>query len=121
MATPRSAADRARRIRVVLWVILLANWAVAAAKLVTGLSSGSAALTADGLHSFVDGGSNIVGLVAMWFSGQPPDAEHPYGHEKFEALASLGIGAMIGPAIGGWLYDDVSPAAPFSLPVPNDE
>ncbi len=94
MAMQRS--DRAQRIRAVLWATLAANWVVAAAKLGVGLSSGSAALTADGLHSFVDGGSNVVGLVAMWISAQPPDANHPYGHEKFEALASLAIGALIG-------------------------
>jgi cation diffusion facilitator family transporter len=87
--------DRGRRIRLVLWTILAANWAVAAVKLALGLSSGSAALTADGLHSTVDGASNVVGLVAMWFAGRPPDADHPYGHEKFEALASLAIGGMI--------------------------
>ena len=79
-----------------LWGILAANWVVAGAKLALGLASGSAALTADGLHSFVDGGSNVVGLVAMRIAALPPDANHPYGHEKFEALASLGIGAMIG-------------------------
>lgn len=82
-----------------LWAILVANWAVAGVKLALGLSSGSSALTADGLHSFVDGGSNVVGLVAIWFAAQPPDPEHPYGHEKFEALASLAIGGMIGVAM----------------------
>lgn len=79
-----------------LWVILFANWAVAALKLGYGLVSGSAALSADGLHSFIDGASNVIGLVAMWVAAQPPDDNHPYGHEKFEALASLAIGAMIG-------------------------
>lgn len=90
---------RAARIRRVLWAILIANWAVAAAKLVLGALAGSAALVADGLHSVVDGGSNVLGLVAMWIAGRPPDANHPYGHEKFEALASLGIGAMIGVSL----------------------
>ncbi len=90
-----AGSDRAQKIRRVLWVILLANWGVAGAKLTLGLVAGSTALTADGLHSFVDGGSNIVGLVAMWFAAQPPDADHPYGHEKFEALASLAIAGMI--------------------------
>ena len=92
-ATP-PGTERARRIRRVLWGILAANWVVAGAKLALGLASGSAALTADGLHSFVDGGSNVVGLVAMRIAALPPDANHPYGHEKFEALASLGIGAF---------------------------
>jgi cation diffusion facilitator family transporter len=100
LSTPNIAAgsltDRARQVRRVLWAILAANWIVSLAKLTFGWLAGSAALTADGLHSFVDGGSNVVGLVAMWIASQPPDENHPYGHEKFEALASLAIGAMIG-------------------------
>jgi cation diffusion facilitator family transporter len=97
MISPVSrGSERARQIRFVLWAILIANWVVAAVKLAFGLVSGSAALSADGLHSFIDGGSNVIGLVAMWIAAQPPDENHPYGHEKFEALASLAIGAMIG-------------------------
>nr|WP_255208197.1 MULTISPECIES: cation diffusion facilitator family transporter [unclassified Myxococcus] len=76
--------------------ILVANWVVASAKLLFGMLSQSAAVTADGLHSFIDGGSNVLGLVAMGVASRPADEDHPYGHGKFEALASLGIGAMIG-------------------------
>ncbi len=91
-----SPLERNRKIRTVLAAILAANWAVALAKVVVGLSSGAAAVTADGLHSFIDGGSNVLGLVAMSVASRPADEDHPYGHGKFEALASLGIGAMIG-------------------------
>ncbi|QSQ16185.1 cation diffusion facilitator family transporter [Myxococcus landrumensis] len=96
--TDRSAElqQRSKNIRFVLFAILLANWVVAGAKLVFGLMSQSAAVTADGLHSFIDGGSNVLGLVAMGVASRPADEDHPYGHGKFEALASLGIGAMIG-------------------------
>src|SRR5687767_9774752 len=100
MHAPRpSQVERAATVRRVLFVILLANWAVAVAKLAFGLLSGSAAVTADGLHSFVDGGSNVLGLVAMSIAARPADEDHPYGHGKFEALASLGIGAMVGIAM----------------------
>jgi cation diffusion facilitator family transporter len=94
----RSVAQqqRSRKVRFVLLAILVANWVVAAAKLGFGLLSQSAAVTADGLHSFIDGGSNVLGLVAMGVASRPADEDHPYGHGKFEALASLGIGAMIG-------------------------
>ncbi|CAM3536349.1 cation transporter [Corallococcus sp. ZKHCc1 1396] len=88
--------ERNRKVRSVLLAILVANWVVAVAKLVFGLLAQSASVTADGLHSFIDGGSNVLGLVAMGVASQPADADHPYGHGKFEALASLGIGAMIG-------------------------
>ncbi|MBJ6764339.1 cation transporter [Myxococcaceae bacterium JPH2] len=97
-ATDRTLAlqERNRNVRIVLLAILVANWIVAAAKLGFGLLSQSASVTADGLHSFIDGGSNVLGLVAMWVASRPADEDHPYGHGKFEALASLGIGAMIG-------------------------
>jgi cation diffusion facilitator family transporter len=90
------AAGRNRAIQIVLWAILGANWLVAGAKLVLGVVIGSTAMTADALHSFIDGGSNVIGLVAMHFASQPADSEHPYGHQKFEALAALAIGAMVG-------------------------
>jgi cation diffusion facilitator family transporter len=81
---------------VVLWAILGANWLVAAGKLALGVYIDSTAMTADGLHSFIDGASNVIGLIAMHFASQPADEEHPYGHQKFEALAALAIGVMIG-------------------------
>ncbi len=89
-------ADRTRAIRRVLGAILIANWAVALAKVSVGLKSNLASVTADGLHSFIDGSSNILGLLAMGVAARPADDDHPYGHGKFEALASLGIGAMVG-------------------------
>ncbi len=93
------ATTRNRNIRVVLWLVLGANWLVAGAKLAMGLISGSTAMTSDGLPSLIDGGSNVIGLVAMHYASLPPDADHPYGHQKFEALASLAIGAMVGVGV----------------------
>jgi len=94
---PQAAhAERNRKVRRVLAAILAANWAVAIAKLAFGLLNHSASVTADGLHSFIDGSSNIIGLVAMTAAARPADEDHPYGHGKFEAIAALGIGAMIG-------------------------
>ncbi|HEX5750628.1 MAG TPA: cation diffusion facilitator family transporter [Archangium sp.] len=94
-----SQIQRNRKVRTVLATILVANWAVAVAKIVFGWMNDSAAVTADGVHSFIDGGSNVLGLVAMSVASRPADDDHPYGHGKFEALASLGIGMMIGIAM----------------------
>lgn len=91
--------ERNHQVRFVLWAILGANWLVAGGKLALGIIIGSAAMTADGLHSFIDGANNVIGLVAMHFSSQPADTDHPYGHQKFEALAALAIGAMIGVGV----------------------
>ncbi len=93
---PLTAAQRSTAIRRVLALILVANWVVAIAKLGLGVYHHLAALTADGLHSFIDGSSNVIGLIAMSIASRPADDDHPYGHGKFEALASLAIGAMVG-------------------------
>ena len=90
-----ATADRYRSIRTVLWAVLVLNLAVAAAKLVYGIISHSAAMEADGFASLFDGASNVIGLVGMWFAAQPADAEHPYGHAKFETFAAALIGIML--------------------------
>lgn len=87
--------ERSRGIKGVLWGILWLNMAVAAAKMAWGLVSGSAAMTADGVHSLTDGSGNVVALIAMRFAGQPLDEDHPYGHHKYESLASAAIGVML--------------------------
>ncbi|HSK47673.1 MAG TPA: cation diffusion facilitator family transporter, partial [Coriobacteriia bacterium] len=89
------AFERLVQIRRVLWIILLLNLGVATAKLVWGTVIHSAAMQADGFHSFFDGTSNIVGLVGMSLAARPADRDHPYGHYKYETYASAGIAAML--------------------------
>jgi cation diffusion facilitator family transporter len=90
MAPPDSAiADRTRRVRGVLLGILVANLAVVGVKFVVGLSIGSLAVVGDAIHSSVDALNNVFGLVVVRFASKGPDAEHPYGHAKFESLGAL--------------------------------
>ncbi|HHY37871.1 MAG TPA: cation transporter [Clostridia bacterium] len=86
---------RYREISKVLWQVLVLNWAVASAKIILGYLSGSASMTADGFHSLDDGASNIVGLIGIKIASRPVDEDHPYGHKKYETLASAAIGAML--------------------------
>ncbi len=46
--------ERTRRVERVLWIVLVLNLAVAAAKFFYGLASGSASMQADGIHSVFD-------------------------------------------------------------------
>ena len=84
-----------REIQKVLWLVLVLNWTVAAAKIIYGYMSGSTSMTADGFHSLADGTSNIIGLIGLHFCAQPMDEDHPYGHKKFETLFALGIAAIL--------------------------
>jgi len=68
---------------------------VAAGKLVFGIITKSASMTADGVHSFADGTNNIIGLLGLFISERPIDKTHPYGHQKYETLTALGIGGLL--------------------------
>ncbi|HXV18615.1 MAG TPA: cation diffusion facilitator family transporter [Candidatus Omnitrophota bacterium] len=83
--------ERARQVAKVLWITLGLNWGVAALKVLFGLATNCVSITADGVHSFSDGTSNVIGLIAMTIAGHPADRDHPYGHQKYETLASAGI------------------------------
>lgn len=85
-------------VRRVLWVTLALNVAVCAVKGAVGIATGSLAVLADALHSLTDGANNVLGLVVTRWSAPPPDREHPYGHQKFEALGALAIAALLGIA-----------------------
>ena len=83
------------KIRWVLVIVLVLNWGVAAAKMVLGFLTRCQSMTADGFHSLADGASNIVGLIGIALSSQPVDADHPYGHKKYETFFSLGIAVLL--------------------------
>ena len=67
-------------------------------KISLGIATGSLSLKADALHSVTDSANNILGLITNRFSSPKPDREHPYGHQKFEAVGALGIAAFLGIA-----------------------
>ncbi len=61
---------------------LAANAAIALAKLAGGLIGGSSALLAEAVHSLADTANQVLLLVSLKLGGNPPDAEHPFGHGK---------------------------------------
>ena len=95
LAAKDAVSTRMRSIRRVLWIVLVLNLAVAAAKYVYGAVTGSASMQADGIHSVFDSAGNVVGLVGIALASRPADEGHPYGHAKFETYASLVIGVLL--------------------------
>ncbi|MDD5503974.1 MAG: cation diffusion facilitator family transporter [Candidatus Omnitrophica bacterium] len=86
---------RFRKIRSILLAILLLNWIVAFIKIIYGHAVQSIAICADGLHSFSDGASNLVGLTGIWVASRPKDKDHPYGHKKYETFAAIIIAIIL--------------------------
>jgi cation diffusion facilitator family transporter len=82
-------------IRRVLVVTMALNFVATAVKIAAGISTGALSVVADGLDSLFDGLSNGIGLAGLYAASKPPDAEHPYGHRKFETLAALSISFLL--------------------------
>ncbi|MCX5716466.1 MAG: cation diffusion facilitator family transporter [Candidatus Omnitrophica bacterium] len=82
-------------IRKVLIAVLVLNWLVSFMKVIYGIMTGCASMRADGLHSFSDGASNIIGLIGIWVASQPVDKDHPYGHKKYETFSAVGIAILL--------------------------
>ena len=83
--------QRYEEVSRVLSRVLILNLVVALAKIALGLVSGAVSVLSDGFHSLTDGASNLVAMIGVRVARQPPDEDHPYGHRKFETLASVGI------------------------------
>jgi cation diffusion facilitator family transporter len=57
--------------------------------------TGSVALFSDALESVINVATAIAAIVAIRFASQPPDKQHPFGHQKAEYLSAIVIGALI--------------------------
>src|SRR5262245_61714760 len=88
-------ADRFSQVRRVLIRVLFLNLLVALAKVLVGIFTGALAMVADGIHSTIDASSNLIGIVAAALAARPADETHPYGHRRFETMATLIIGALL--------------------------
>lgn len=89
MLSADAPPGRNSQIRRVLLGIFVANLFVVVIKLVIGASSRSLAVFGDGIQSSVDAVNNLVGLAIIGVASKGPDAEHPYGHAKFETVGAL--------------------------------
>ena len=94
-----SAVTKATIVGIVINVVL------SIAKIVVGLFGRSAALLADGVHSLSDLLTDFVVLVSYRLGGRPADADHPYGHGKFETLGATIIGLILCVVGLGLLFD----------------
>jgi len=77
------------------WISVWVNLFLASAQVAIGVFARSQALIADGLHSLSDLVADAVVLVAARHSHAEADAEHPYGHARFETAAALAIGLIL--------------------------
>ncbi len=78
-----------------------ASSVLAVVKLAAGFASGSLALLSEGAHNTLDIGASALTFFAVREADKPADADHPFGHAKFEAVAALAeTGLLAALAIG---------------------
>jgi cation diffusion facilitator family transporter len=74
-------------------------------QVIAGIIGHSQALIAEALHTFSDLISSGITLIAAKYSTQPPDLRHPYGHARFETLATVAVGGLLLLTTAGLLID----------------
>ena len=89
------ASKEVRVIRRVTWVGFWVNVVLMTLKLFFGYWGHSDALVADGYHSMSDFATDFIVLIFVGIAYKKADEEHPYGHGKFETMASVLIGLIL--------------------------
>ncbi|MFM0645295.1 cation diffusion facilitator family transporter [Paraburkholderia bryophila] len=89
------SAEKHRVARKSTFVSIALNTGLMTLQIVVGIVAHSQALVADGFHSLADLISDFVVLIANRHSGVKPDADHNYGHSRYETVASLFLGALL--------------------------
>lgn len=92
--------------RITLWGVAV-NLMLAVIKIVGGIIGQSQALLADGIHSLSDLASDAMVLIAIKHAGEDADEDHPYGHARYETLATVALGFLLIAVAIGIAYDAV--------------
>lgn len=77
------------------------NILLAAFKLIAGIFGHSGAMISDAVHSLSDVFATFIAYVGVKIAGKEADDEHPYGHDRFECIASIVLGLILaGTGVG---------------------
>ena len=87
--------DETKIVKKLSRVGILGNVALAAFKLFAGIFGRSGAMISDAVHSLSDVFATLIAYVGVRLSKRQEDAEHPYGHERLECVASLALGLIL--------------------------
>jgi cation diffusion facilitator family transporter len=105
--TPHSAVERAVAAARSTWISVVVNVLLTITQISVGLLARSQGLVADGIHSLSDLVADFVVLFASHHSKKDADADHPYGHQRFETAASLVLGVLLLAVGVGMLWSAV--------------
>ena len=88
-------------VRQVTVVGIVGNIILVIFKFFAGIFGKSGAMVSDAVHSLSDVFATLVAFIGVRISKRAPDTAHPYGHDRFECLASMILGLILcGTGIG---------------------
>jgi cation diffusion facilitator family transporter len=93
--TGPTTLGRRRELLVPLVITIGAHLLLLSAQALAAVLTGSVAIGANALHLAVDTAVHAVAVGGVWLATRPADPRHPYGYERYEALASLLIGMLL--------------------------
>ena len=109
--------ERHRVAQRTTWVSVGVNLVLTVLQVVVGFFAHSQALIADGIHSLSDLVADFVVLLASRHSRKGPDADHHYGHHRYETAASMVLGLLLLSVGVGMLWSAVGKlSTPESIP-----
>ncbi|MGO4474831.1 cation diffusion facilitator family transporter [Massilia sp. 2TAF26] len=82
MSTGQDEEEKKSGSLKVIYAAIAANLGIAVSKFIVAGITGSAAMLAEGIHSAVDTGNEVLLLIGERNSAKPPDAKHPFGYGK---------------------------------------
>ncbi|EJN58623.1 cation diffusion facilitator family transporter [Halogranum rubrum] len=100
--------DRKATVRRVGLLVLAVNTLLVVVKGATWLSTGSLAVESEMVNSLADTVYSLVILAGLYLTTQPPDFEHPHGHERIEPFVSLFIAVGVFAAGGAVLWQSAT-------------
>lgn len=105
----RLRAERAeqREKNQITIVSVLAAIALTVLKLVVGVLTGSLGLLAEAAHSGLDAFATILTFFSVRIAGRPADANHPYGHGRFENLSATIQGLLLLGTSAWIIYESI--------------
>lgn len=89
------------------WICVAVDAIAFVIKIVVGVSVKSPALIADAMHSLSDLAADVPLIILAKVSHHDADAEHPYGHARFETLGTVMLGGLLLAVAAGIAYESI--------------